>query len=345
MASVHLQTISKSFQNKKAIDHLDLKINDGEFFVLLGPSGAGKTTTLRMIAGLETPDAGDICFDGQSVRSLAPAYRDCAFVFQQYSLYPHLSVYDNLAFPLRSPLLKTAESDIKKRIEEVAALLHIEQKLQRKATALSGGEMQRVAIGRALVRRPKVYLMDEPLSSLDAKLREELRVELRKIQKQTGSTVVYVTHDQVEATTMADRIGILEEGALLQVGTPQDIYNHPQSLNVAQRLGSPAINVMPLEWLRAQHSALVANAPARATHVAVRPEDIRIDATASSLSFKVVECALAKHLLVLERHGFELRISHPMDHSIPHGSELAVSFHEKSGLFFDERGHYLSLSH
>jgi multiple sugar transport system ATP-binding protein len=343
MANVQLQKISKSFNGKKAIDDLDLCINDGEFFVLLGPSGAGKTTTLRMIAGLETPEDGDVCFDGASVMQLAPAFRDCAFVFQQYSLYPHLSVYDNMAFPLRSPLLKTAESEIKKRIDEVAAMLHIEQKLQRKATALSGGEMQRVAIGRALVRRPKVYLMDEPLSSLDAKLREELRVELRKIQKQTDSTVVYVTHDQVEATTMSDRIGILEEGKLLQVGTPQEIYNHPKSLSVAQRLGSPAINVLSMEWLHAKTGLRATNTPARATHIAIRPEDIEINAATPGITFKVVECELAKHLLVLERDGFELRVSQPMDHSIPQGTQLSVSFNNASGLLFDERGQYLNL--
>jgi multiple sugar transport system ATP-binding protein len=344
MASVHLQKISKSFHGKRVIDDLELRVNDGEFFVLLGPSGAGKTTTLRMIAGLETPDDGEVRFDGRSVMQLAPAYRDCAFVFQQYSLYPHLSVYDNMAFPLRSPLLKTAESEIKKRIEEVATLLHIEQKLHRKATALSGGEMQRVAIGRALVRRPKVYLMDEPLSSLDAKLREELRVELRRIQKQTGSTVVYVTHDQVEATTMSDRIGILEEGKLLQVGTPQDIYNHPKSLSVAQRLGSPAVNVLSMEWLHAKAGVRTEHAPARATYIAIRPEDIDIHTAKPGIAFKVVECELAKHLLVLERDGFELRVSHPMDHSIPHGTQISVSFNNAHGLYFDESGQYLNLS-
>lgn len=323
MASISLQNIIKKFDKKTAINSLSLDIKEGEFFVLLGPSGAGKTTTLRLISGLEIPDQGHILFNNKDVAALAPAHRDCAFVFQQYSLYPHLTVYDNMAFPLRSPLLKTQESEIKKRVHEIAELLHMESKLQRKATALSGGEMQRVAIGRALVRRPQVYLMDEPLSSLDAKLREELRVELRRIQKSTGSTVVYVTHDQVEATTMADRIGILEDGHLEQVGTPQDIYSNPSSLNVAQRLGSPAINVLPTDWLAGNTDIQLST---KAAFVAIRPEDISIMPASSGPVYKVIECSLAKHLLVTERAGVEVRVSQPMDHSIAPGSTVSLGF-------------------
>jgi multiple sugar transport system ATP-binding protein len=323
MASISLNGITKKFGHKTAINDLTLDIQEGEFFVLLGPSGAGKTTTLRIISGLEKPEQGSIHFSNQDVANRAPAHRDCAFVFQQYSLYPHLTVYDNMAFPLRSPLLKTPESEVKKRVQEIAELLHMESKLQRKATALSGGEMQRVAIGRALVRRPQVYLMDEPLSSLDAKLREELRVELRRIQKTTGSTVVYVTHDQVEATTMADRIGILEDGHLQQVGTPQNIYNEPNSLKVAQRLGSPAINVLPTSWLAGNTDIKVHT---DASYVAIRPEDISIMPASSGPEYKVVECSLAKHLLVTERAGVEVRVSQPMDHSIAIGSSVSLTF-------------------
>jgi multiple sugar transport system ATP-binding protein len=336
VASISLKNISKKFADVTAINGLNLDIAEGEFFVLLGPSGAGKTTTLRIISGLESPDQGEILFDQQNVREIAPAYRDCAFVFQQYSLYPHLTVYDNIAFPLRSPLLKTDESEIKKRVHQIAELLHIEGKLQRKATALSGGEMQRVAIGRALVRRPKVYLMDEPLSSLDAKLREELRVELRRIQKSTGSTVIYVTHDQVEATTMAVRIGILEAGQLQQVGTPLEIYNEPATLGVVQRLGSPAVNVLSTDWLAANTDV---QAHARAAFVAIRPEDIRICDGASGHSYKVIECSLAKHLLVTERAGVEVRVSHAMDHSIAPGTWVSLSFSStKQHQFFDQAG-------
>ncbi|MBS7808889.1 ABC transporter ATP-binding protein [Variovorax sp. PCZ-1] len=343
MASISLKYITKKFHKKTAINALNLDIQEGEFFVLLGPSGAGKTTTLRLISGLEKPDQGSILFNSKDVANLAPAHRDCAFVFQQYSLYPHLTVYDNMAFPLRSPLLKTQEAEIKKRVHEIAELLHMESKLQRKATALSGGEMQRVAIGRALVRRPQVYLMDEPLSSLDAKLREELRVELRRIQKSTGSTVVYVTHDQVEATTMADRIGILEEGHLEQVGTPQDIYSNPSSLKVAQRLGSPAINVLPTDWL-AGNTDIQLNT--KAAFVAIRPEDISIMPASSGPVYKVIECSLAKHLLVTERSGVEVRVSQPMDHSIAPGSTVSLGFSGRGGYqLFGKAGERLAFSH
>src|SRR5690242_13143208 len=241
MAEVRLEQVEKHFGDITAVSGVDLTIHDGEFVVLLGPTGAGKTTTLRLIAGLEKPDGGRIAIGGQDATPLSPMERNVAFVFQQYSLYPHLSVYDNLAFPLRSPGRRVDETTIRHAVERVAKLLRIEQKLQNRATRLSGGEMQRVAIGRALVRSPSIYLMDEPLSSLDAKLRAELRLELKRIQKELGSTLLYVTHDQVEAMTMADRIGIVAEGRLMQVGTPREIYGNPANLHVAARLGQPHI--------------------------------------------------------------------------------------------------------
>jgi multiple sugar transport system ATP-binding protein len=219
-------------------------VKDGEFFVLLGPTGAGKTTTLRMIAGLEKPDTGQVLFDGQDVTALAPADRDVAFVFQQYSLYPNMTVYDNLAFPLRSPMRKTPEPEVKKRVEETASVLRITHLLTRKTAKLSGGEMQRVSIGRAIVRSPRIYLMDEPLSNLDAKLREALRVELSHLQKTQGSTTLFVTHDQIEALTMAERIAVLNHGRIVQIGTPTDIYDTPATTYVAQLVGSPKINLL-----------------------------------------------------------------------------------------------------
>jgi multiple sugar transport system ATP-binding protein len=331
MASISIQQITKRFGSNIAVDGLDLAINDGEFFVLLGPSGAGKTTTLRLIAGLERPDEGRITMDGVDISGHYPAARDCAFVFQQYSLYPHLSVYDNIAFPLRSPLRRTPENKIHERVQEVAGLLHIESKLDRKATALSGGEMQRVAIGRALVRSPKVFLMDEPLSSLDARLREELRVELKRIQRRTGSTVIYVTHDQVEATTLADRIGILDAGKVQQVGTPIEIYEQPSTLQVAQRLGSPVINSLPADWPGLK-------APAGASHVAIRPEDVELSTEAGSFSCQVIEASLLKHEMVVERQGIEIHIHTQPDAVFHPGDTVSIRCEPSRCLYFDVLG-------
>ena len=270
MADLRLAGVAKRFGNVPAVQDLDLDIASGEFIVLLGPSGAGKTTTLRLVAGLEQPDAGSVHIAGRDVTRLAPALRDVAFVFQQYSLYPHLSVFDNLAFPLRSPLHPTSETDIKRKVNQIAHMLRIDDKLQNPATQLSGGQMQRVAIGRALVRDPSLYLMDEPLSSLDAKLRNDLRLELKRIQQDLGATMLYVTHDQIEALTMATRIGVLERGRLVQVGTPQQIYEDPVSSYVAARLGSPRINLVP-------RSVLAGLAlPDRVATVGARAEHLRL---------------------------------------------------------------------
>ncbi|MGR3512847.1 MAG: ABC transporter ATP-binding protein [Paracoccaceae bacterium] len=268
MAEVSLHTVSKSFGKTQAVIDMDLSVPDGAFVVLLGPTGAGKTTTLRLIAGLEKPDTGDIRINGESVTNLTPAQRDVAMVFQQYSLYPHLSVRDNLAFPLRSPILKTPEDEIARKVQEVAEVLHIPHKLDNKATELSGGEMQRVSIGRALVRDPQVFLMDEPLSSLDAKLRADLRVELKRIHAELKATLLYVTHDQIEAMTMASHVGVLDEGRLVQFGSPREIYEDPRTAYVAARLGQPRINLLPV-------GALDTPAPAGATLIGLRPENIR----------------------------------------------------------------------
>ncbi|CCD93012.1 putative sugar ABC transporter, ATP-binding protein containing a substrate binding domain in C-terminal (SmoK-like) [Bradyrhizobium sp. ORS 375] len=245
MAETRLNAISKSFATKPAVRDLSLTIRDGELVVLLGPTGAGKTTTLRLVAGLETPDHGSVIIGGVDQTNATPAARDVTFVFQQYSLYPHLSVYDNLAFPLRSPVRKTPEAEIKRIVGLVAAMLRIEDKLGNRATQLSGGQMQRVAIGRALVRRPAIALLDEPLSSLDAKLRAELRIELKRIQQDLGATMLYVTHDQIEAMTLANRVGVIDQGRLVQLGTPREIYEDPANTYVATRLGSPGINLLP----------------------------------------------------------------------------------------------------
>jgi multiple sugar transport system ATP-binding protein len=272
LADLTLRKVTKRFGDVEAVSDFSLSVADGEFVVLLGPTGAGKTTVLRLIAGLERPDRGDILIDSRIVTGEPPAQRDVAFVFQQYSLYPHLTVYDNLAFPLRSPARRLNERDVRRRVQQVAALLRIEQKLGSRATHLSGGEMQRVAIGRALVREPAAYLMDEPLSSLDAKLRAELRVELKRIQFELRSTILYVTHDQIEAMTMADRIGVIHQGRLLQLGTPRQIYERPCNAYVAGRLGTPPINLIPAGLLRMEA------APPGAHTVGARTEHLRISA-------------------------------------------------------------------
>jgi len=272
MADVILRDVSKRFGSIEAVRELSLAVNDGEFLVLLGPSGAGKTTTLRLITGLERPDSGAVMIDGRDVTLDPPGSRDIAFVFQQYSLYPHLTVYDNLAFPLRSPARRVPEPIIRKRVEQTAELLHIASKLNNRATRLSGGEMQRVAIGRALVRDPSIFLMDEPLSSLDAKLRAELRLELKRIQLELGATILYVTHDQVEAMTMATRIGVIKDGHLLQLGTPREIYESPSSSYVASRLGTPQINFLPAHLL-----SEVALPPGTET-IGIRTEHLQIAA-------------------------------------------------------------------
>ena len=244
MSTVRLEHITKSFGELTALEDVSLDIQDEEFFVLLGPTGAGKTTTLRVIAGLEKQEQGQVFFDDKPMNDTPPADRDTAFVFQQYSLYPSMTVYENLAFPLKSPLRNLRADEIKRRIEDAAEKLHIAHLLNRKTARLSGGEMQRVSIGRAIVREPRVFLMDEPLSNLDAKLRESLRVELKDLQKRQGITTLFVTHDQIEALTMADRLAVLDEGNVLQVGTPEDIYDRPATAFVAQLVGTPRINLV-----------------------------------------------------------------------------------------------------
>ena len=266
MAEVILQNISKSFGSQVALADVSLTVPDSSFVVLLGPTGAGKTTTLRLVSGLDKPDSGTILIDGVDAVAQSPAQRNVAMVFQQYSLYPHLSVRENLAFPLKSPILRTPAEEIVRKVGEVAETLQISHKLDNKATELSGGEMQRVSIGRALVRNPRVYLMDEPLSSLDAKLRSDLRIELKRIQASLGATMLYVTHDQTEAMTMATHVGVLDHGKLAQFGTPREIYQDPVSIYAASRLGSPKINILPAD--------LFPGAPAGATSIGLRPEHI-----------------------------------------------------------------------
>jgi multiple sugar transport system ATP-binding protein len=326
MAEVTLQNVSKSFGKTMAVEGISMTIEDGAFVVLLGPTGAGKTTTLRLISGLEKLDTGSVHIGGRDVAHETPAQRDIAMVFQQYSLYPHMTVRENLAFPLRSPILRTPEDEIGRKVDEIADILQIPHKLDNKATELSGGEMQRVSIGRALVRDPAIYLMDEPLSSLDAKLRADLRVELKRIQASLGSTLLYVTHDQVEAMTMATQVGVLEEGHLVQFGTPKEIYENPCSIYVASRLGSPRINILPAELFPGRH---------KGAQIGLRPENIE---HGDGVEARVVR---SEHLgdqtrLHLEVQGHS--ITTLTDPQADYKSNTTIKISPKNPLYFDSKG-------
>ena len=240
MAKVELKEIVKSFGNFKAVNEVSLSINDGEFLVLLGPSGCGKTTILRMISGLESPNEGEILIEDKLVNEVPPKDREIAMVFQNYALYPHMTARENLSFPLK--MRKMKKGDIEKRVVKAAKMLDIDKLLDRKPKELSGGQRQRVALGRAVVRNPKVFLMDEPLSNLDAKLRTYMRAELKKLHERIKTTTVYVTHDQIEAMTLATRIALLKDGVLQQIGTPDEIYNKPANTFVGGFVGTPPMN-------------------------------------------------------------------------------------------------------
>ncbi|MEQ8717935.1 MAG: ABC transporter ATP-binding protein [Acidimicrobiales bacterium] len=284
MASVELRGVSKRFDDVAAVVDLDLEISDGEFVVLLGPSGCGKSTALRMVAGLTDPDTGDVLIDGRSVVGVAAKDRNLAMVFQSYALYPHMTVAKNIAFGLKP--LKLSRADRDAGVAEAARMLGLTGLLGRKPAQLSGGQRQRVALARAVVRRPQAFLMDEPLSNLDARLRTDMRAELVDLHVRTGTTTVYVTHDQVEAMTMADRIAVMRDGHLQQVGTPGDVYRRPANVFVARFVGTPSMNVLRGEVTDAGVSVagveVTGVRPARATgtsvDVGIRPDEIAVGA-------------------------------------------------------------------
>jgi multiple sugar transport system ATP-binding protein len=243
VAAIELRDVSKRFSGASAVQHVSLNIRDGEFFVLVGPSGCGKSTLLNLIVGLDDVSAGEIRVDGERVNDIDPRDRNMAMVFQSYAIYPHMTVRENMAFPLK--LAGLDRSEIDRRVTQAARVLELEALLERRPRALSGGQRQRVAMGRAVVREPRVFLLDEPLSNLDAKLRVQMRTEIARLQRRLGTTTVYVTHDQTEAMTLGDRIALLRKGEVLQVGTPRELYEHPASLFVAGFVGSPAMNFLP----------------------------------------------------------------------------------------------------
>ncbi|HZE41909.1 MAG TPA: ABC transporter ATP-binding protein [Stackebrandtia sp.] len=245
MASIDVRSVGKRFGKVTALEDVSFSVDDGEFFCLLGPSGAGKTTTLKIVAGLVEPESGTVHIDGQDVRDVEPTHRDVAMCFENYALYPQLNVFDNLASPLRSPRMRMPDAEARQRIQHTAALLGIDHLLERSVTQLSNGQRQRVALGRVLVRPARAYLLDEPLAHLDAKLRATMRAELKSISGGDTTTTVYVTHDYVEALSLADRIGVIRDGRILQVGTPTEVWSAPANAFVAQAFGKPRINLVP----------------------------------------------------------------------------------------------------
>ena len=282
MAHLELSRVVKRFDETTILHGIDLRVEDGEFIVFVGPSGCGKSTLLRVISGLESPTAGDILIDGINVNAVSAAHRGCAMVFQSYALYPHMTVYDNMAFGLEN--LGEDKAQIQAKVQSAAAQLRLQDLLQRKPTQLSGGQRQRVAIGRAIVRQPKLFLFDEPLSNLDAELRVSMRSELRELHTRLQATMVYVTHDQVEAMTLADRIVVLRDGKIEQVGTPLALYNRPANVFVAGFIGSPRMNFFPAEVLRQSANSLPL--PANAHTVGLRPEHVLLD-EAGPLEYRV----------------------------------------------------------
>ncbi len=316
MARVAMRSLNKNYDEVRAVIDVNLDIRDQEFVVLVGPSGCGKTTTLRMVAGLESITSGHISIDEKIVNELPPMDRDIAMVFQNYALYPHMSVYDNMAFGLK--MRKFDKPEIAKRVQEAAEILGIQQLLHRKPRQLSGGQRQRVALGRAIVRHPQVFLFDEPLSNLDAKLRVQMRVELKKLHERLGTTAIYVTHDQVEAMTLGDRVVVMKDGLVQQVGDPMELYNEPANRFVAGFIGSPAMNFLTVR-LAGENGGLWAEAegirikvPAALTArldpyagkeltLGVRPEDLSIagDGDAKDLTFPAA-------VEVIERLGSEI---------------------------------------
>lgn len=332
MAEASLTGVEKRFGETVAVSDLTLTVADGEFVVLLGPTGAGKTTTLRLFAGLEKPDQGRVTIAGFDVTQAPPSVRDVAFVFQQYSLYPHYTVFENLAFPLKAPGQKRSADEIKKRVGEIAEMLRISDKLGNRATQLSGGEMQRVSIGRALVREPNMFLMDEPLSSLDAKLREDLRVELKRIQRDLGATVLYVTHDQLEAMTLADRIGVLSEGRLQQIDAPRVVYEKPSSVYAALRLGSPQINLITPQTLP------IDTCPTTAAQIGIRPEDIVMNGSGIEAKVLTVEPLGVETVTLLSVGDSQIHALLDGDVHVAEGDTVRISAREGASLFFDASG-------
>jgi multiple sugar transport system ATP-binding protein len=328
MASVTYEHVTKQFDGTVAVKDLMIEVEDGEFLVLVGPSGCGKSTALRMLAGLEEVSDGRILIGERVVNNLAPGARDVAMVFQSYALYPHMTVYDNLAFGLRNKNFPRREID--ERVRRAGAILGLETLLKRKPKQLSGGQRQRVALGRAIVREPAAFLMDEPLSNLDAQLRVATRAEILKLQRNLDTTTIYVTHDQVEAMTMGDRIAVMNEGLLQQIGTPEELYTNPDNVFVAGFIGSPAMNLVSAEVVGAGGSDTIAG---------FRPEHVRVGTAADGITFparvEVIEYLGDEQLVHLDKDGTPIQAKLPVEEQVTTGQELTFSVQRAKLHLFD----------
>src|SRR5690554_87565 len=313
MATVNLEDIKKSFGKTQVIHGIDVDIKDGEFIVIVGPSGCGKSTLLRMVAGLETVTSGEVQIAGERVNEREPAERDIAMVFQNYALYPHMSVYDNMAYGLK--IRKLSKADIRERVDRAAEILELSLLLDRRPRQLSGGQRQRVAMGRAIVREPKVFLFDEPLSNLIAKMRVQMRLEIQKLHRRLGTTRLYVTHDQVEAMTLAHRMIVMNRGIAEQIGTPAEVFEKPASIFVAAFIGSPPMNLIPVRVDSLQRvrddKGVGLNIPGRLVpagiadrecYLGMRPEHMRLHAPGIPIEIEMIEI-LGSEQLVHGRHG------------------------------------------
>ena len=339
MANVTLKNIRKNYDKTEVIHGVDLDINSGEFIVFVGPSGCGKSTLLRMIAGLEDITEGEISIGGEIVNKIIAAERGVAMVFQSYALYPHMTVFDNMAFALKQA--KTPVDEIQRRVKEAAKILQIENLFERLPKQLSGGQRQRVAIGRAIVRDPKVFLFDEPLSNLDAALRVQTRIEIAKLHNQLTATMIYVTHDQVEAMTLADRIVVINQGIIEQVGTPVELYNSPTNQFVAEFIGSPKMNMINLQDIRSLNLKNL-NVPSEASKIGIRPEHISL---ANNDSHKLRGTVrhienLGEHLLCYVNLEMNSEITAKLDvnSNISVNEIISLNWHQDHQHFFDSMG-------
>ena len=344
MSKITIKNLEKSFNNNKVIKNFNINISDGEFIVLVGPSGCGKSTLLRMISGLESIDKGEIYLDTKLINNLIPSKREIAMVFQSYALYPHMNVFENMSFGLK--MEKIPKNEIHDKVKSAAATLQIEDLLERKPKQLSGGQRQRVAIGRAITRNPKVFLFDEPLSNLDAALRSEMRVEISKLHKKLKSNIIYVTHDQIEAMTLADRIVVLNNGIIEQFGTPNDIYSDPNNIFVAEFIGSPKMNIIKINKDQIINSNTIELFKNKITfenfefkdeiYLGVRPENISINNDNEiKLDVKVdlIENLGFEKIIYTKISGNEIIIKSSENVT---GQSLKISFSKDKVLFFDK---------